>query len=164
MKRGLLLLCLTSAIAGPGVAAVTMTAVQAQRQIHAVGASKFVQTQSPASLDKILDRVGGGDPAWLRVAVAMREGTDGANTEAIDGALSNALATNPTGVLRLIREGHDLSVDMICEDRAIEASDAEVRQFAQRTTSALLKVQDAGLKDLRDKCVASVKRTAMGSK
>ena len=60
----------------------------------------------------IIDQISAGETEWLKVAVALRPGTDAGGTEDIFGALGSALKTNPKEVLQLISDS--FPVEHVC--------------------------------------------------
>lgn len=104
--------------------------------------------------DAALDRIGSGDDRWLALAAQLRQGSDAGTSEAIDSALSEAIARNPAGVLRTF--GRGVRATEVCHDRAIEPTPGQVRAFAQTTQRALRGVADPALGPARDACLAAL--------
>ena len=76
-------------------------------------------------------------------------------------ALSNALQTNPVEVLALISTRSDLPrPDALCEDRAIEPSQAAHQRFVRQAAHAVQAVRTSVVRMIRDQCLASLRSRA----
>ncbi|HEX3699473.1 MAG TPA: hypothetical protein VHV27_02245 [Phenylobacterium sp.] len=102
--------------------------------------------------DAVSYRIAGGNPTWLRLAVALRPGADAAAAEGLDIAVSQALAHNPAGVLRIAVPTFPLK--STCGDNRIEPSPAEVRLFRGQALAALRSLRAPELRSARDVCLA----------
>jgi hypothetical protein len=55
----------------------------------------------PSRWNSTVDHVASGERAWLKLAVALREGTDAATSEDLHWAVASALQKNPGEVLTM---------------------------------------------------------------
>jgi hypothetical protein len=125
------------------------------RQVHAEGASAVVARLSRhGGWDRLLARIEQGDGACLRLAPALKPGTDAATSEGLRYALGRALLTNPAEVLRLGDAAFPLSE--ICRDNRIEPTPAQVRRFRQRARAAVAGVRAPALMARRDACLRAL--------
>ena len=125
------------------------------RQVHAEGASVVVARLSRhGGWDRLLARIEQGDGACLRLAPALKPGTDAATSEGLRYALGRALLTNPAEVLRLGDAAFPLSE--ICRDNRIEPTPAQVRRFRQRARAAVAGVRAPALMARRDACLRAL--------
>jgi hypothetical protein len=124
-------------------------------RVAATGAVSVVRGLSDKQFEWILDRVEHGDAQWIRVLVELKRGADGWRGEAVDISLSRALQTNPSEVLRMLRQGYG-SVKSICGDNDIEPSKRSVSAFNSKALKALAAVQDPSLQKLRLACAANI--------
>jgi hypothetical protein len=125
------------------------------RQVHADGARTVVARLSGAHRwDALLGRIEAGDQACVRLAPALKPGTDAATSEGLRLALSRALQTAPAEVLRLGDAAFPLNE--ICRDNAIEPTRAQDRRFKARAVAALKQVRAPALTARRDACVRSL--------
>lgn len=158
--RGLrisLLLLIAAALATAASGSVP-TPKALSRSIETDGATRAAQALSEQQFEAILSRAERGDAHWLRAIAAWRPGTDDGRAEGIDEALSDALQTNPAEVLTLINAYPDLPRPMwLCEDRAIEPSQAAHARFMRRATGAVQAVRAPSLRLIRDQCLAALR-------
>jgi hypothetical protein len=56
-----------------------------------------------------MKKIGSGDESWLKAAVALRSGSDGAASEMLDSAVGEALEHNAENVFRITLKGFDLT-------------------------------------------------------
>ncbi|USI72796.1 hypothetical protein [Sphingomonas morindae] len=126
------------------------------RTIDQRGPAEAVRTLAARhQWDATLSRIGSGDARWLALAARLRRGSDAGDSEALDGALSEAIARNPAGVLRTFGQG--VRAADVCHDRAIEPSGDQVRRFTHDTQAALHRVSDPALAPARDACLAALR-------
>jgi hypothetical protein len=105
----------------------------------------------------VTDRIGEGDPEWLRVAANLAPGTDAEPAEELGDSLGLALPMNPRGVLAAIdAKNGPAGVDTVC---SVPLGGNNLvsplpRDYPQRSIAAVLSVQDPTLKTVRDRCLA----------
>ncbi|MBS0298186.1 MAG: hypothetical protein JSR45_17950 [Proteobacteria bacterium] len=139
--------------APPGAGPVSCLAVA--RQVHAEGPRAAVARLSAEHRwDGLLDRIEAGEGACVRLAPALKPGTDAATSEGLRLALGRALQTAPAEVLRLGDQAFPLAE--VCRDNAIEPSRAESRRFKARATAALKQVRAPALVARRDACLRAL--------
>ena len=113
-----------------------------------------------------LDEAAAGRADWIDAVAALRSTSDSARSESIDKALSDALLTNPTEVLKLLGTLRDFpGADWFCQDRAIEPNRSDAARHTKTAIASVGQVQAPGLIGLRDRCLASLKaatRSASG--
>ncbi|WP_380785817.1 hypothetical protein [Sphingomonas sp. R86521] len=132
-----------------------------EQAIHRNGAAAAAASLSNAEWDIALDEAADGRADWIDAIAALRTATDGARSEAIDGALSDALLSNPVEVLKLLATRTDLpGVPALCEDRTIEPTKAESRQHIAAALAAVGQVSDLRLQRVRVQCLASLRNAA----
>jgi hypothetical protein len=105
----------------------------------------------------VMDRIATGEPDWLKVAVALRPGSD-AGAADIFGALGKALKTNPTEVLRLISEGFPL--EYICSWPVVGTPPCTtyelcLKEIEDRQNSVRY-VSSSALRNLCQRCLSSL--------
>ena len=132
-----------------------------QQAIRERGAAKTAASLSTADWDIALDEVAAGRTDWIDTVALLREATDASRSEAIDAALSDALLSNPSQVLRLMATRPSFpGVRWLCQDRTIEPTKAESRQHTTTALAAVKSVSDPQLKRVRDECLASLQKAS----
>lgn len=131
-----------------------------QRQIDTKGAAAVVASLSPAIWDVALDSATAGRSDWIEAIASLRTATDGAHSEDIDRAMSDALLTNPSAVLRQIEDRPALpGVAWLCQDRSIEPTNTASSEYVRAATAAVQRVTDPKLITMKDQCLGRLKNT-----
>lgn len=158
MQAALVVVVVASAAAAAPSAGPTPDGLS--HSVRTEGATRAAQELSDQQFDAILRRAASGDARWLRAIADLRPGTDAARAEGIDKALSDALQANPAEVLTLISSRPNLPrPGSLCEDRAIEPSQAAHQRFVRQATRAVQTVRIPALPALRDQCLALLRPT-----
>jgi hypothetical protein len=128
-------------------------------QVDVDGAKVFVNRlfNSPGSRDweSLLAQIESGQPECVRLAKALKPGTDAGSAEGLKITLSRALMTSPAEVLALGDEVYPLNE--ICQDNDIEPTSKQVRSFLRRAGAALARVHQPALIGRRDACLRSLR-------
>ena len=155
-----------AAITSSGHAAdPTASAVRAA--ISRDGARAVVQRFTQAhQFDRIVDLIGTGAPAWVRLAPLLAPGTDGATGEGLGIALAYALPRNAAAVLKVVStapypptDAVDivLSIDRVCSVPFIEPPPGANERYRNRAIAALDTVRDPRLLDRRRRCLRTLR-------
>lgn len=152
------------------VAAMTcaeFTRCDAQSQCTSASDASSVQRPpetailSDAQWRVALARGSRGDADALDSLAVLHASTDGARSEAIDHAISDALLTNPKAVLTLLSIHRELPpASWYCEDRAIEPDEADVTRWTTAAVASVSGVSDPALAPIRSECLSSLRREA----
>ncbi|WP_168371693.1 hypothetical protein [Sphingomonas sp. Leaf357] len=130
-----------------------------QREINVKGAAAVAASLSPSGWDVALDAATAGRADWINAIASLRQTTDASRSESLDKAMSDALSTNPSEVLRLIVDRPALpGIMWLCQDRSIEPTKAASSAHISEATAAVRNVADPTLKVARDQCLARLKR------
>ena len=153
------------ALSGPTAAAAPVHAAAIScdalgREIEVDGAKTIVDRlfSSPENRDweRLLNEIERGRPECIRLAKALRPGTDAATGETLKIALSRALGTNPSEVLAL-GDGVYPS-NSICRDGNIAPTPEQHRGFIRRARAGLASVRAPALLVRRDACLRRLGR------
>ena len=128
------------------------------RAVKRHGAVTVVQqfTRNWNHWEEVLHHIGSGNRVWLKVAQALRPGTDAFSTTTLLLAVGQALPVAPEEVLRLVFNGKGFEFEDICTVPFLEPTDAVVLEYLTRVESALKKSMASDVNDLRLKCLASL--------
>jgi hypothetical protein len=148
------------AAAAAPVPVVATSCAAVAHQIEVDGAKTVVDRLygSPGARDweRLLDQIASGRPACVRLAKALRPGTDAAAGETLAIALSRALETNASDVLALGDGVYGLN--HLCQDSRIEPTQRQHRAFVRRARAGLARVREPALVARRDACLQSLGR------
>jgi hypothetical protein len=104
-----------------------------------------------------MEYIGRGKPTWLKVAVALRPGTDGGASQNLDEAVFFALKPNPISVLRLLH-AEQFQTRSVCSGKiAIDYPAERARMLIQDRIDVLNGVSDLNLMTVRDECRSSLR-------
>jgi len=146
------------AVAAAPVQAGAVSCAAVAHEIGGSGAKAVVHrlfnTPDNRDWERLLDQVESGRPECVRLAKALRPGTDAASGETLNIALSRALETNPSEVLALGDEV--FAINRICQDNNIEPTPEQHRNFMRRARVALSQVRAPALVARRDACLRSL--------
>lgn len=150
--------CRGLAVAAAPVHAVATACAAFAHEIEVSGAKTVVDRlfNSPGTRDweRLLGQIEGGRPECVRLAKALRPGTDAATGETLNIAVSRALETNPSEVLALGDGVYEL--DRICQDSSLEPTPKQHRDFVRRARAALAQVREPALVARRDACLRNL--------
>jgi hypothetical protein len=106
---------------------------------------------------EVMKNIGQGKAEWLKVAVALRPGTDAGATETLDEAVFIALKPAPAAVLFLMVD-HRFDPKFVCSSNiATDFTDTESRRFIRDRIKILTSLSDPNLEAIRDQCVAGLR-------
>ena len=108
-------------------------------EIRADGPRKVVdQLYAPGGHWRdLMAKIGRGGGDWLKVAVALRPGTDGGASEELDEAIFFALAPAPEAVLKLLRDRR-FDLNYVCSSNVgVDYSASKSRRFIKERLSVL---------------------------
>jgi hypothetical protein len=88
----------------------------------------------------ILKKIASGDESWLKTAVALRPGTDAAETETLDSAVGEALEHNPVNVFKITLKV--FSIREICG--TIEYDDPRFNSYEHAMKTINLRIHKVG--------------------
>ena len=108
-----------------------------------------------AEFDKVLSGVESADPAWLRIAVELRQFSDAAASEDLDSSVALALPKAPERVLALV--GHGFDLEFICTSPFIEPEPGVAEAYERKALASLAAVRSPPLKALAAECSKRVR-------
>jgi hypothetical protein len=113
---------------------------------------------------ELLLNIGMGDAAWLRVAVALRPGSDAGTTDMLDLAVGEALEHQPRSVLEIAVPA--LGIECVCggpdvDDERYDSYELSINAIEVRKRM-LGAVSDAHLATARDRCIAALEEAKVG--
>jgi hypothetical protein len=114
------------------------------------------------SWDYVMHKIASGESAWLKVAAALRSGSDAGSTSELKSAMYRALKQNPSGVLRALdvstqNVGKVFYVSEICTRQVDFPSDDEALAELKQTRLVVERVQDLKIRITRDRCLAALR-------
>lgn len=128
------------------------------RDVSAHGAATVVRElyDHRARWDGVLRHVELGEEAWLRVAIALRPGTDAGSASELHDSVVAALAVAPANVLRVAVPEFPLSD--LCGGRhdPLATYDAAVNEVG-KMMAAVAAIESAQLSKRRDECLSTLK-------
>ncbi len=124
-------------------------------QIRANGAQATVRKLWATSpeWDILLRRIESGDSAWVKVAVALKPGSDAGSAETLKQAVSLSIQKAPEQFLSIAWPAFGQEA---CHDLQIEPSPQQHVQFMDATRKALSSVSDDTLTSRRDACLEAL--------
>lgn len=149
--------CLFLAIAPIAIGAtdsskVTPARVLADIALH--GPSKVVQKlyEPGGRWSSVMAKIAEGRDDWLKVAVALRPGTDGGASEELNETIFLALGAAPEAVLDLLKQ-RKFATEFVCSSNiAVDYSVDESRRFIEERLKALERVTKPSLAEIRTQC------------
>jgi hypothetical protein len=106
-----------------------------------------------ARWNQAMANVGQGRHDWLRVAAALRPGTDAGASEALDEAIFLALKTAPSTVLQLLKDG-TFDTRMVCSSNiGADYSAAQSKRFIKDRIKILENLSNAAIEPARAQCL-----------
>jgi hypothetical protein len=162
-----LIACLTvallvwiSGVCGAGTPSNTsLHAATILADVRAQGARAVVANLSSdtATWNRLVANVGRGNQEWLKVAAALRPGTDAGASEALDEAIFLSLKASPAAVLQLMKDGV-FETTMVCSSNiGIDYSPAQSRRFIRERIQAVNRVTDPNLAAVREHCAMGLR-------
>jgi hypothetical protein len=131
------------------------------QQYGAKGAVDRLSDQGPnetrtmfGRYDAVLDGVASGDGRWLALVPKLDPGTDAGTAEFLRIAVAEALAKNPTGVLRFTSRMSWFRD--ACGYPMIEPTEKEMRAYFKGAVPALKGVHDPALEGARKVCLTEL--------
>lgn len=108
----------------------------------------------------VLNRIGGGDSAWIRLAPRLAEGADGADAEGLGIALAEALPKIPRAVLASLdaKNGVVLGPSRVCSAPFIEPKPGVVERYKPRAIRAVMSVRTPALQPVAAACLAALRK------
>ena len=110
----------------------------------------------PADWDYAMKQIQSGNDEWLRVAVALRPGSDAGSSEMLGESVGVALIRVPESVLRLTIPAFD--VEVVCggrQDPLPTWVDASAELEAQ--IASVTQLKSSRVRSMRDRCLAKLK-------
>lgn len=156
----MLLLLLSAALwSGRPVASITPAGVG--RMLDRLGSRRTVNELAGAGADfgeyeTVLDGIASGDAQWLALVPRLQPGTDAGTSESLRIAVAEALARNPTAVLRLIK--HNRAWREVCAYPMIEPTRKEARNYFRAAIPAVKGVRSPALQRVKHVCLAELQR------
>lgn len=127
------------------------------QQVSEKGPSEIVSElwTSETKWNYVIDKISTGESIWLKVAVALRPGTDVGAAETLFSALGEALVEAPDKVLALFSD--DLSIKYICSfpdvtDPRFDTKSSNLKELEKRKKS-LLSLSDKNLQSVQEQCL-----------
>src|SRR5436853_108304 len=122
------------------------------------GASAVVRQFTPnwSHWEEVLQHIGTGETMWLKVAQALRPGTDAFATTTLLLTVAQSLPHAPEEVLRLVLNGKGFEFEDVCTVPFIEPPDAVVLEYLSRAENALKKPMSREVNNLRLRCLAKL--------
>jgi hypothetical protein len=158
----LLLLAISGCLLVVYAQPMTLTPESVLKEIEMKGAGAVVaelwDTENAADWERLLDKIGTGADAWLKVARKIKPGTDAAATEGLRVSLAVALTHNPEGVLRMVPETAPL--EAVCSIPFIESTKARDMMHIRNVRLALKRVTSRDLQEKRANCRTLINEAA----
>lgn len=148
------LFCLFVFMASPSFGGQTLpSAKELLTEIEQTSASNVLERlwNDPQLFDQLENKIASGKDEWLKVAVALKPVSDAGFAEALEMSVAAALPKNPHGVLQLVNRGFDLK--WVCGEPEFEVPLERSLKHFNRSLSALDKVKDPSLSELKQQCV-----------
>ena len=134
-------------------------------EIKAKGAQAVVYALG-RDWNKVTANIGRGDQDWLKVAVALRPGTDPGRADSpdaldLDEAMFFALRSTPTEVLQLLKDG-TFEVRAVCSPNIADGHHRlvyppdEFRKFVGNRIKTLESLSNPDVQTVRDACLAAL--------
>jgi len=154
------LFLLQSGLSNAEERAQRLTLEQAKRIIIEKGARKAVETSFEDRWDQLLDAIATGVSSWLDIAVELGRHSDAEAAETLDAAMGEALQHSPREVL-LRLDGKPFRPENVCgncfADMGIQGA-TDFKGSIARQEAAVASVQDAALRDRRDRCLKLIRK------
>ena len=108
----------------------------------------------------VLNRIGSGDTAWIRLAPRLAQGADGADAEGLGVALAEALPKQPRAVLASLdmKGGVVLGPQRVCSTPFIEPKPGRVERYKPAAMHAVMSVHTPALRSASDACLAALRK------
>ncbi len=133
-----------------------LTPARINQEIKQSGA-KAVVAQLSANGERewnfVTREISSGRNDWLDLAPALAPGTDASTAIGLRYALSRALPRAPSRVLTILRTNKAFTVEDVCDVPYIEPSKQIVDTYLKQAKSAVSKVNDPALTDVRKACL-----------
>ncbi|MFM0302928.1 hypothetical protein PQQ99_22700 [Paraburkholderia sediminicola] len=128
------------------------------KQIDNEGAKATVNKMSESEWDSVLTHIDSGKTAWVALVPKLAEGTDGGNSEDLGIGLAYALPKNAKAVLLAIdpNNGPVLGVSRVCSAPFIEDTVPDIPAYIKHAKTALTKVRDPALQEVKKACLAEL--------
>src|SRR5256885_5371516 len=88
----------------PSSSSLQADSVLTDIKVHGSHAAVATLWSNTNRWNQVMESIGRGNEEWLKVAVALRPGTDAGASETLDEAVFLALKPAPVAVLRLLKE------------------------------------------------------------
>ena len=168
MKR-LLVLCPLFILATSATTTATTTAdelitsAEIQSRIDAQGGQKVLWDlwDHETEFGKVISGIESADPAWLAIAIRLRQFSDAGASEELDSAVALALPKAPDRVLALV--GHGFDIEFICTSPFTEPEPGVAEAYERKALAALASVQTPALKTIAAECSKRVRLTSKGA-
>jgi hypothetical protein len=86
----------------------------------------------------------------------LRTVSDAGSSESLEMSAAAALPNNPRAVLQLVERGFDIG--WVCGEPEFEAPDEDTLKHFRRALSALEKVKDPSLRELKQECIGHIQK------
>jgi hypothetical protein len=112
--------------------------------------------ESGSQWNDVMVGVATGSQQWLKVAVALRPGTDAGASEELDEAVFLALKPSAAAVLQLLKSGRFETATVCSSNIGIDYSPEKSRRFIQERIRTLGNVNHTDTKAVRDQCLSQL--------
>jgi hypothetical protein len=100
----------------------------------------------------VMAKISEGRDDWLKVAVALRPGTDGGASEELDEAIFLALGSAPDAVLKLLKQ-RKFTVEFVCSSNiSVDYPIDQSKRLVNDRLEVLERVKDSSLSEIKGQC------------
>ena len=134
-----------------------MTAQQELTRLREGGANAYVSSlyDDQVRYDRVLQAIGTGEPAWLKLAQGMKPAAENAVAEDLNSALAQALVQRPENVLPLLSDGKASNrwpIRVVCSAPFPAPGKAWLVRYRKAALKAVATAEGSDLKDVQGKC------------
>ena len=167
MIKKFLTTAIVLALAGTAHAGELLDADAILQLIHKNGArSTVAEMWDKPSWDETIQNIATGSPQWLTVAEELYRGSDAGSASELRDAVAWALSREPEQVLLLIADKstsatpRELFTIEVCSGPPVDFPGDDHESYYSRTISAVQKVQNEKLLQIRPECLRKLNASA----
>jgi hypothetical protein len=152
--RAISVAAILAALTTPAIS-IDMTPSAWRALLEEQGGASLSQPIDQTALAAFLAHVESGDRGWIDLVPLLAARVDEGLSQSLTATLSEALRTNPQGVLSVMATSH-YQADDVCADRSPDASVFDTVQFIDEALVKVAAVLDPALADTRNACLYSL--------
>ncbi len=138
-----------------------MNLPEVRASLESRGAGETVaRLHAAGQWDVVLDGIANGEVAWIAIVPRLAQGTDAGLSETLGVALARALPRAPAAVLHALdpKDGPVLGPSRVCGAPFVEPTPEFLAAYRPRALAAVEGVRDAHLRNIRDACLAVLRK------